>query len=93
MTKKLGNKIYTRPPGSARKKRNGQPWQVLLGQYLGITTQYTAVIGAGGVLGWFLDRQLGTEPFLLIAGIVIGAALGFYVLLRSLYVQQKDSHE
>ena len=33
-------------------------------------------------LGYFLDRWLGTEPWLLIAGIVLGSAAGLYQFVR-----------
>ncbi len=33
-------------------------------------------------LGWFLDRWLGTSPWLLVAGIVLGAGLGLYEFVR-----------
>jgi ATP synthase protein I len=29
-------------------------------------------------LGWLLDRWLGTTPWLMVAGIVLGSALGLY---------------
>jgi ATP synthase protein I len=28
--------------------------------------------------GWLLDRWLGTSPWLLVAGIVLGSVVGFY---------------
>jgi F0F1-type ATP synthase assembly protein I len=34
--------------------------------------------------GRWLDRHLGTTPFLLIAGVFAGAAAGFYSLIRAL---------
>lgn len=40
-----------------------------------------AVIG-GLVLGWALDRWLGSSPWLLVAGILLGAAAGFYEFIR-----------
>ncbi len=33
-------------------------------------------------LGWMLDRLFGTAPWLLIAGIVLGAIAGFYQFVR-----------
>ena len=34
-------------------------------------------------LGWVLDRWLGTKPWLLVTGLVLGAAAGFYELVRT----------
>ena len=33
-------------------------------------------------LGWLLDRWLGTGPWLLVAGIVLGSGLGLYEFVR-----------
>jgi ATP synthase protein I len=33
-------------------------------------------------LGWLMDRWLGTKPWLLVTGIVLGAAAGFYQFIR-----------
>ena len=35
-------------------------------------------IMAGTLLGWLADRWLDTEPWLLVAGITVGSASGFY---------------
>lgn len=32
--------------------------------------------------GWLLDRWRGTSPWFLVAGVVVGAALGFYQFVR-----------
>ena len=42
-----------------------------------------AAVLAGLIAGWLLDRWLGTSPWLLITGIILGAAAGFYELIRS----------
>jgi F0F1-type ATP synthase assembly protein I len=34
--------------------------------------------------GWLLDRWLKTSPWLVVAGIVVGAAVGFYQFIRLL---------
>ena len=39
-------------------------------------------IGVCGVAGYFADRWLGTSPFLLIAGILLGVAVGAFQAYR-----------
>ena len=34
--------------------------------------------------GWALDRWLGTSPWLVVAGIVVGSGVGFYQFVRLL---------
>ena len=42
-----------------------------------------ACVIAGLVLGWLLDRWLGTRPWLLVLGLILGAAAGFYEFIRA----------
>lgn len=35
-------------------------------------------------VGWALDRWLGTSPWLVVSGIVLGAGVGFYQFIRLL---------
>lgn len=42
-----------------------------------------ASVVSGLIAGWLLDRWLKTSPWLLVAGIVVGAAAGFYELIRA----------
>ncbi len=42
-----------------------------------------AAVVAGLGLGWLLDRRLGTRPWLLVTGLVLGAAAGFYEFIRT----------
>ena len=42
-----------------------------------------AAVVAGLLIGWLLDRWLGTKPWLLVVGIVLGAAAGFYEFIRA----------
>ena len=46
----------------------------------GITLVALVVTFCG--LGWALDKWLGTEPYLLIGGIVLGSAAGLYQFIR-----------
>ena len=52
--------------------------------YAAALSLFFSVVALCGV-GWLLDRWLGTKPWLMAAGIVLGAALGFYefILLSS----------
>jgi len=42
---------------------------------------FSSVVSFCGV-GWLLDRWLGTKPWLLVLGIVLGAIAGFYQFIR-----------
>ena len=43
---------------------------------------FAAVVG-GLIVGWLLDRWLGTRPWLLVVGLILGAAAGFYEFIRA----------
>lgn len=49
--------------------------------YAAALTLFASVISLCGI-GWLLDRWLGTKPWLLVIGIVLGAAAGFYQFVR-----------
>ena len=49
--------------------------------YAAAFSLFSAVV-AGLIAGWLLDRWLGTQPWLLITGIVLGAVAGFYEFIR-----------
>ena len=42
-----------------------------------------ASVVSGLIIGWLLDRWLGTRPWLLVTGMVLGSAAGFYELIRT----------
>ena len=42
-----------------------------------------AAVVSGLIIGWLLDRWLGTKPWLLVLGILLGAAAGFYEFIRA----------
>ena len=41
---------------------------------------FSVLVGFG--IGWALDKWLETSPWLLVVGIVLGSALGFYEFVR-----------
>jgi ATP synthase protein I len=46
----------------------------------GLTLFFSVAMLTG--VGWALDRWLGTRPWLMISGIVLGAVVGFYQFIR-----------
>jgi len=42
---------------------------------------FVSVVGFSGI-GWLLDRWLGTAPWLVVTGLVVGAVAGFYQFIR-----------
>jgi ATP synthase protein I len=51
---------------------------IAYGAGLALFSSVVAFCGAG----WLLDRWLGTKPWLLVIGVVLGAAAGFYQFIR-----------
>jgi len=49
--------------------------------YVAGLSLFVTVVSMCGV-GWLLDRWLGTAPWLLVAGVVVGAIAGFYQFVR-----------
>jgi ATP synthase protein I len=49
--------------------------------YAAALTLFASVAALAGV-GWLLDRAFGTKPWLLVAGLVLGAVVGFYQFIR-----------
>ena len=49
--------------------------------YAAALSLFFSVAALCGV-GWALDRWLGTKPWLLVTGIVLGAIVGFYQFFK-----------
>jgi F0F1-type ATP synthase assembly protein I len=79
-------------PGGEGQGRNGSPQHpdkgVSVGEYAGLGIQFAASIVVFLYLGQWLDRKLGTAPWLLLAGVFVGAGGSFYSMYRRLMVAQ-----
>ena len=64
-------------PGSERPPR-GQGAQLI-----NLGTMLFACVAVGLAVGYFADRWLGTQPWLLLIGLGFGIAAGFVMLFRS----------
>lgn len=49
--------------------------------YAAALSLFFSVAALCGV-GWVVDRWLGTKPWLMVTGLVLGAIVGFYQLFR-----------
>jgi ATP synthase protein I len=69
-----------------------------VGQFAGAGFQFALMVILSAFAGIWIDRKLGTGPWLLIVTVFLGAALGFYSLYRNLMKGQRlddrrQSHE
>ena len=75
----------TPPPNDPRRPPEKG---VSTGEYAGLGIQFAASIVVFLYLGQWLDRKLGTAPWLLLAGVFIGAGGSFYSMYRRLMAAQ-----
>lgn len=59
-------------------------------EFLGVGMQFAGAILLFLFLGRWLDSRLGTEPWLLLVGVFVGAAAGFYSLYRQLVIVPRE---
>lgn len=67
-----------------REPKHGGPQA---GDLMGVGLQFAASIALFLFLGMWADGKLGTEPWLLIAGVFIGGGAGFWSIYRKLVVE------
>ncbi len=58
------------------------------GEFAGLGLQFVVAILGGLYAGQWLDRKLGTAPWLLIIGVFLGAGLSFYSMYHKLMTAQ-----
>jgi ATP synthase protein I len=59
-----------------------------VGEYAGLGLQFAASIIVFLFLGQWLDRRLGTAPWMLLIGVFVGAGGSFYSMYRRLMAAQ-----
>ena len=58
-----------------------------LGRYargIAIAFEFTGSIVGGAILGWWIDRWLGTEPYAALILTLLGTFVGFFRLIQML---------
>lgn len=69
----------------------GPPRGAAFGQAFRIAVELVVGVAVGGFIGWVLDRQLGTRPWLLIVFIVLGFAAGMLNIIRTAQRMQAEA--
>ena len=75
--------MLERDPGGGKGSTVAEAYRKA-GPYLSASSQLTSSVGLWTVVGYFLDRKLGTTPWCLLVGSLLGMALGFYLFLRTI---------
>jgi len=61
-----------------------------IGKYLNLGFQLAVAVGLGIVVGYWLDKKLGTVPLFLLLGLSVGAVAGFLNIYRIVYPPQNS---
>jgi ATP synthase protein I len=69
--------------GERESAASARGWGRAMSLGFRIVTELVAGIVVGGGLGYLLDRWLGTKPFLLLLLLLLGAAGGFWNIIRA----------
>ena len=64
-------------PGEGKRRASASA-----NKYMGLGLQFGGAIVLFLFAGQWLDRKLGTAPWLLIAGVFVGASAGFYSMYK-----------
>lgn len=75
------------PPGQDDPRQHPDKG-VSVGEYAGLGIQFAASIVVFLYVGQWLDRKLGTAPWLLLVGVFLGAGGSFYSMYRRLMIAQ-----
>ena len=73
----------------SRQQRESRDAWTMVARYSEIGFIIPAAVFLGYVLGWLLDRWLGTH-WIYIAGVIFGAVVGFAQMIRSVMRMERD---
>jgi len=80
-------------PDAPKERKGGAPADPQYFRYAGLGMQFALTFLAFGALGYWLDGELGTSPWLLLMGIALGATGAFISLVRKVQPARDPSRE
>jgi ATP synthase protein I len=83
------NQVKGRKPGESAPVDDGTRGRAM-GFAMRMTTELVAGVFVGGFIGYFLDKWLGTAPFLLIVFLLFGVAAALFNSVRAAQRMQKE---
>jgi F0F1-type ATP synthase assembly protein I len=75
-------------PGRSERPSRADEQGTSVGEYASLGIQFAASILVFLFLGQWLDRRLGTAPWMLLIGVFLGAGGSFYGMYRRLMAAQ-----
>ena len=74
-------------PGGARRPERQEERQSRSSgaEFAGLGIQLGMTFALFALVGWWLDKKLGTGPWLLLVLVFVGAAAGFYSIYRRVF--------
>ena len=60
------------------------------GQAFRYAAELVVGVGVGGFIGWLLDRQFGSAPWLMVLFVILGFAAGLLNVIRAAQKAQKE---
>lgn len=83
--RELEAKLATRRAAEMEKVQasNGSRDMAGFGQAMKLSSEFVAGVGVGAVMGWLIDKVVGTSPWGLIIFLLLGFAAGVLNVLRS----------
>ena len=80
-------KVRKAPADEGEARRRGSA----MGQAFKIVAELIVGVAVGGGIGWVLDRQLGTQPWLLVLFLMLGFAAGMLNVIRTARKMQAEA--
>jgi hypothetical protein len=74
----------------ARATPESESTMAQVGRYSGLGLQWALSVGLFMAGGRWLDKRIGTDPYLTVLGAFVGGAAGFYSMYAALMKGQKD---